>query len=472
MKRGIQILFFCIFWVNICAQSVDTSQVFTLDEYLTWVRMYHPLIQQAGLLDTEAEAKLLKARGGFDPKAFGEYDAKTFDGKNYFRVGEGGIKIPTWYGIDLQVSYTWTDGIFLNPENNLPINGQAVAKIEAPLLQGLLFDQRRAQVQLAQTYRNANATERQIIINDLLIQAIEAYWEWAFQREVLEVYQEAKTLASIRLQNIVESFEQGDKPAIDTVEATIQVQNRVLDVEQAKVDLETFRLNLSNFLWYKNLTPLEVTAQLKAQRLLKKEQIANYASTVLLQNLEQTHPNLIALNIKQEQLQIKERLQKEYFKPDLRVSYNFLGNGFNFNPTQGGDSNLGQLFTNNFKWGVSFNYPLLLRKERAGLQLIELEQLSTDYKLKNKRLEIENKVNGILQQIQTNQKQTQIQQAVLANYERLLDAENEKFRIGESSIFLLNNREQKLIDANLKLLKLQAQYQKLIKKLDWAIGQL
>jgi hypothetical protein len=50
--------------------------------------------------------------------------------------------------------------------------------------------------------------------------------------------------------------------------------------------------------------------------------------------------------------------------------------------------------------------------------------------------------------------------------------EIEKFRIGESSIFLLNSREQKLMETQLKLAKLQSKYQKLRRKLDWASGQL
>jgi outer membrane protein TolC len=68
--------------------------------------------------------------------------------------------------------------------------------------------------------------------------------------------------------------------------------------------------------------------------------------------------------------------------------------------------------------------------------------------------------------------QVAIQSNVLENYQTLLNVEIEKFRIGESSIFLLNSREQKLMETQLKLAKLQSKYQKLRRKLDWASGQL
>ena len=67
--------------------------------------------------------------------------------------------------------------------------------------------------------------------------------------------------------------------------------------------------------------------------------------------------------------------------------------------------------------------------------------------------------------------QIELYAEVSANYARLLEAENEKFRIGESSIFLLNSREQKLLEAQLKLIKLQADYRKTLAALRWASGQ-
>jgi outer membrane protein TolC len=60
----------------------------------------------------------------------------------------------------------------------------------------------------------------------------------------------------------------------------------------------------------------------------------------------------------------------------------------------------------------------------------------------------------------------------VANYQRLLDAELRKFSIGESSIFLINSRENKLIDAQLKLIKLESSLPKLEAGVLWAAGRL
>ena len=102
-----------------------------------------------------------------------------------------------------------------------------------------------------------------------------------------------------------------------------------------------------------------------------------------------------------------------------------------------------------------------MRKERGALELVQLKQLETSYKMSQKQREIQNKINVIVQQLQTNLEQLTIQRDISTNYQTLLVAENEKFRIGESSIFLLNSREQKLMEAQLKVAKTTKQLSKI-----------
>lgn len=47
---------------------------------------------------------------------------------------------------------------------------------------------------------------------------------------------------------------------------------------------------------------------------------------------------------------------------------------------------------------------------------------------------------------------------MVENYEKLLAAEERKFSFGESSLFLINTRESKLIEAQLKQYELLTKY--------------
>ena len=239
-----------------------TSQTLTLQTYLQLVRQNHPAARQAFLLTEQAEATLLQARGGFDPKLYGDWERKSFDGKNYFNIGEGGVKVPTWFGVEGKLAYNYTSGVFLNPENKLPSDGQAIVGLTASLLQGLVIDERRARLFQANILRSANENERRLQINNLLLDASKTYWNWALASEWLGIYEQAVAVAIQRFEGLRESYLQGDKPAIDTLEAFIQVQDRTMQLNEARVVLRNANLALQNFLWgNENPLPIDTTQQ-------------------------------------------------------------------------------------------------------------------------------------------------------------------------------------------------------------------
>jgi outer membrane protein TolC len=98
-------------------------------------------------------------------------------------------------------------------------------------------------------------------------------------------------------------------------------------------------------------------------------------------------------------LEIDNRLKKEQLKPTLNLNYNLLNEPINSNPYNG-------LSINNYKWGLTFEMPLLLRKERGDLGLAKLklqdEQLSYDnnkayltFKIKKALNDFENSLNQL-----------------------------------------------------------------------------
>ena len=457
-------------------QKETTTRIFTEAAFLGWVRQFHPVVQQSNILTKEGLAYQLKAKGGFDPKVFGAIEKKSFDGKTYFTIGDTGLKIPTWLGLELKAGYNWTNGVFLNAENNLPAAGQAYAGITWSLGRGLFFDERRAILEKAKVLQAANVIEQQLIINDLLFEAGKTYWEWVNAYNNVKIYEEALRLATTRLEGVKSSYLQGDKPAIDTLESTIQVQSRQIAFNEATIVYENSRRSLSNFLWYQNELPLEVSDLLQPmdyQAIALIEPEVNLAQ--LLNNLTDSHPIIQQYQFKLQQLEIEQRLKKEQLKPQVDVSFNFLADGADFvnRPKDASDiGGLNAIFTENYKAGIKVGMPIFLRKERAEVALTDLKLLSTNYTIQQKKQELRNKLLNYQALLDNTRQQVTINQAAVTNYENLLIAENEKFRFGESSIFLLNSREQKLITMQLKLVKLLTLYHKHRLGLIWATGEL
>jgi outer membrane protein TolC len=457
------------------AQPADTAQVLTADQYLSWVASYHPVARQGRLLNVQAEALERLARGGFDPKLYGDWDQKNFKESEYFAFGEAGVKIPTWYGIELKGAYAVADvdALYQNAERTVPDVGQAILGIKVPLGRNLIIDERRAALEQAKIMADANRAEQQGMVNDLLLEAAKAYWEWSVAFNQLIVFDRALVITVERFEGIRESFFAGDLPAIDTLETMIQLQVREFDYNNALIEYRNATLKLSNFLWTEAGEPLEVTDELRPLLLeeLEPDPVPNTRQQ-LWEDAQRIHPDLLKYRFKLQQYDVDRRLALEQLKPRLDLEYNFLGEGTNFLPGSTTDNGISQLVAQNYKWGVRFDFPVFLRKERGKLQLTRIKIQDTEYTLQRKQLEVENKINNYYNEQDNFIAQIALYEGAVQNYNTLLEAEYIKFDLGESSIFLVNSREQKLIEAQLKLIELRGKFFKTRQKLEWAAGRL
>ena len=68
---------------------------------------------------------------------------------------------------------------------------------------------------------------------------------------------------------------------------------------------------------------------------------------------------------------------------------------------------------------------------------------------------INNKLNSAQEEIRSYENQLTIADTIVSDYTVLLKGEERKFEIGESSLFLINSRESKLIESTLKVIALE-----------------
>ena len=441
----------------------ENPSALSLEEFLRSVAAYHPAARNADLVIQQAEANLRMAKGAFDPKAYGIWDQKSFDGKNYFSVGSAGIKVQSAFGVSVKSEFNLARGQFLNPENNLPAEGQAVLGINVPLLNGLLFDPFRAELQQARLGLQGGAAQRRSQLNDFLFGAGLAYLDWALAHYQVQIFQQAADVAAQRLKIVAESFIQGDKPAIDTLETYIQLQNRSFDLNEALLERANARQTLETFFWEQG-KPVWTNALnvLIPEPMPLPPSNQNPVLEQYLLDLAKRHPDLQDLAVELQILNVDRRIAAEQFKPRLDFSYNILSTGTDFLP----------ILTGNYKWGLNFSFPLFLRKEQGKMENVRLKQIITGNKFDRKLAEQEAKIRNYFNELQTTQQQIALYTEVARNYAQLFEAEQIKFDLGESSVFLLNTREQKLLEARLKLIKLQAILRKNLLALSWASGQL
>ena len=430
-----------LFWGLVSAAQIQEQ--LSLNEYLGFVKQYHPVAKLADLNLTAAQAKLLKSRGAFDPKVEVDWKTKNFDSKEYYDILNSTFKIPTWFGVELKAGFEQNEGEYLNPQNNVPDDGLYAAGVSVPIGQGLFINKRMAELKQAKILQNLTQAEIELQVNQLLYDAVNTYFNWYLAYQEVKVFEEFKTNAKVRFDGIKSRALAGDIPTIDTLEAKIIVQNRDLSLEQANLDYTKASLELANFLWFEDNLPLELAPNVTPEQ-LDNLAIDDVLGTNLLQ-LEsfeiENHPKLQALNFKIDQLEVNKRLKAEMLKPQLDLNYNFITEPVN---------ELQGFNTNDYKAGIYFKLPLFLRKERGDLKLAKVKLNQAELDLNYQRLQLRNKINATQQAINSYNKQLKTYQTIVSNYGELLSAEERKFSFGESSVFLINSRENKLIDAQLK----------------------
>ncbi|WP_445381077.1 TolC family protein [Robiginitalea sp. IMCC43444] len=446
--------FFYIFLLCLCpaleAQPSD-SLVLGYREYLAYVKEFHPVVKQADLVLGLADANLLQSRGGFDPKLEVDYDRKEFSGTEYYDRLNATFKIPTWYGVEFKGQFEQNEGDFLNPERTVPTDGLYSAGISVSVGRGFWINERMATLRKARFFEQQSEADRDLLVNEILFSASEAYFSWLQAYNDLQVFQNFLENARVRFEGVKSSALAGDRAAIDTVEARISLQNRALSLEQAKVKLRNKSLEVSNFIWIGDGIPVELQPDVRPE----SDPATAVTELLELRDLSMEnfalgdHPKLRSLDFKIRGLEVDKQLKINGLLPQIDLEYNFL--------TETPEL-IRSFETQEYKGGVRFRMPLFLRKERGALKMAKFKLrdavLERDYTL----ISIQNKALALFNELDSFNRQNELISQIVSDYSRMLEAEERKFSFGESSVFLLNSRERALIDARLKGNEVQNKY--------------
>ena len=449
MKRIILFITVLLSFLAQGQQEVD-GLVLSFNEYLGYVKKYHPIAKQAQLTVSIGQANLMKARGAFDPKIEADYDTKEFKGAEYWDRFNATFKIPTYFGLEFKGNYQLAEGSFISEDETLPEDGLYSVGVSASLAQGLWINERMATLRKAKFFREQTKADQDLLVNQVLYDASLAYFDWLQAYNDALIFQDFLVNATTRFAGIKQSALSGDIAIIDTVEAKIAVQNRLLGLEQAQLNFAKKSLELSNFLWINDI-PVELQPEVVPD--LNPSSDVDVTLEILGQPLDsftiENHPKLRSLDFKVKGLRVDRNLKANKLLPKIDVEYNFLTEEYD---------QLNSLVTDNYKAGINFYFPLFLRKERGDLKLAKFKLRDAEFDRDNAQVEIRNKILAIYTELDSYQDQTDLIAQIVNDYSRLLEAEERKFSFGESSLFLINSRESKLIDSQLKQNELQNKF--------------
>lgn len=445
----------------------DRVRPFTIENFYRLILENHPIAKQSELLTEVARQEIRMARGNFDPKLEAEYLSKNYDNKEYYSIMNGSLKFPTTLPFDPVIGMERNSGEYLSPEKYISSEFnylQYYAGISLPLGRGLITDERRTALNQADLFKNMTEAEQVKMVNKLLLEAAKQYWQWYYAYYNYQLLNRSVVIAEEIFRRVKINYQYGEAAQIDTVQAKITCQQRIIEQQEAFLNYQNTGINLSAFLWDSLSNPLALDLQWAPVRQAELWEMTKSGLEELSNLAKINHPELLKLNIKLEQLDLDRKLAAEFLKPELNLNYYLLNQPFD------PDWNTSFNVYEDYKLGVDFSFPIFLRKERSKLAQTKLKITNTEYQLTLTSREIINELNSTFNQLVNLQSIMNQQYDMAMNYERLLNAEVTNLEQGESDLFKINVQQEKLIQSQTKWLKLLAEFEKQKAYLYWAAG--
>jgi outer membrane protein TolC len=339
------------------------------------------------------------------------------------------------------------------------------AGISVPLGQGLITDERRTALRQAEVFSGMMEAEQIKVINKLLLDAAKDYWQWYYSYYNFRLAVNNARIAEAIFNMTKTNFEGGEAAQIDTVQSKITLLERIVNRQEALTDWKNHTIKISTYLWDSLMNPQELLPHYVPVNETELIVLSDASLEELVNQAKINHPELRKLNLKLEQLGYERKLAAEYLKPELNLSLYKINQPFYPEGVTSAFS-----FNDNYKLGVDFSFPLFLRKERAKLAQTRVKLSSTTYERDLTARQVVNEINIAYNQLLNNAAVLRQQRDMVDAYYKLMNAEVMNLQSGESDLFKINVQQEKLFNAESKLIKTIADYEKQKAMLYWSAG--
>ncbi|MDR1199177.1 MAG: TolC family protein [Prevotellaceae bacterium] len=293
---------------------------------------------------------------------------------------------------------------------------------------------------------------------DIELAVISAYLQILYNKELLEIARNQKTLSAQQLERIEEMYKLGKESEAQVYEVKSQTANDELAIVQAKNDLQLSILNLTQLL------------ELPSPENFDVETPSVNTDFILPSNPEQTYENALttraAIRAGEYRLASSEKAVKvarsAYF-PQLSFGAGYSNNYYKINGSDNSSFSR-QLKNNESKYiGFSLNIPVFNRFEtRNNIRAAKLS-------VKNQELQLENTKKSLYKDIQqayynatgAKEKYTSSEIA-LESAKKAYEFAEEKFENGRSTTYEYNDARNNLMKASANLS--QAKYDYIFRK--------
>ncbi len=431
-----------LLWV-LWAAPVAAQTPLLLSDILDVVeKNYPPLLATFAERDI-ADADILQALGRFDFVMAAQTDSDRFGFYPNQRATMGFDQAFSTLGASAYGGWRTGTGSFAPYAGALDTRslGEWRGGVRVPLLRNREIDDRRGNLQKARIgKRIADLTidQQRLIIRQF---AARRYWDWAAAGQRLRVAQDILRVAQERDQALREASDLGQIPAIEVTENQRQIlQRRSLLVEaergiqQAAIDLSLFYRDGSGR--PRLASNAQLPPQLPETETLTDAQVEQDTPTAL-----ERRPEIERLTQQKEQTRVDIRMAANERKPAVDLSLGFTAEGGAGAVSRG---------PNELKASLRFELPFQRRAATGRLLSAEARFNQTAQRELFARNQVEAEVQDAASAVRAAHNRATLAKDEVKVALELADAERERFRLGDSTLFTVNLREQAAVDAEFR----------------------
>ncbi|MFM7321059.1 MAG: TolC family protein [Armatimonadota bacterium] len=425
--------------------AADASAPLRLVDVIASVDRHYPKVRGAAMAVRAADAKASSKEGAFDPVvSLGaeslRYNSASSRGKAL--VGSSndfGVEWTTPEGTKVAAVRTLNAGGVKSPDSATGALGTWSFAVKVPLLRGNGVNDKlvaRDQTRYGVPAARLDAVRLRF---DVRFDASVAYWNWVGAVRRSTVRERLLDIATTRAAQIRTEVEAGGRPPIDSVEADGEVALREADLLKARRDVEKGALSLGKFLWSADGAPARLPDPIRAPGPESAPATPVPVAAEALENATrgawERRPELAALALERRRLALDRRLAENDILPSVDL---VVAPGLDL-----GDRGVGETM----KAGVRISAPVgrIDARGRREEAIAKDRKLELDEELARRlvRIEVEDAVSAVNRAIErlgaTDRSRRRLRE--------LEDGERLRFQEGDSTLFLLNQRERQSAEA-------------------------
>jgi len=430
-------------WLLLAARSLMAQTPLSAAELLQSMERHYPPLLVALEEQAVADGELTQALGAFDLQLALQADADRFGYYENERLNVGVEQPFAWQGLSAYGGWRVGDGKFAPYDGKLDTRGGGEWRggWKIPLFRNRAIDGRRAGLQRAEIGRRLaqlSIDQQRLLIRQI---ALRRYWDWVAAGQRLRIANDVLDVALQRDRALRESVDLGQIPSIEARENERQILQRRAQTVEAQRGIELAAIELS--LFYRDdsgqprrADPAQLPKQLPNSEDIEDQKLADDLAIALAKR-----PEIERLAAQQEQVQIDLALAENEMLPTLD-----LGLGFT-TETGGGSVQRGPT---DAKASLRFDLPLQRRAATGKRMAAEAKLRQVVQRAQFARDQVEAEVRDAASAVRAAHRRHALAAEEVSVAIDLAAAERDRFRLGDSTLFLVNLREQAAVDAELR----------------------